>query len=256
MAKKFWRVLLKFLRIPRDKIVWLMLLVSLVLYLIDYFLFPRAEEIGFSFMSNVAFLPVYVLFVTLMIERVLKEREREAMLKKMNMVIGVFFSEVGTRLLHDLMGFLADGRELSLRLRPTVHWNDADFTAARDFIKAQHISLDSRGGDLAALKLFLSEEKGVLLTLLENPNLLEHDSFTDLLWAVFHLMQELQARQSLERLPETDLDHLSGDLQRAFNHLLTEWLSYLWHLRHDYPYLYSLAVRMNPMNPEARAEVL
>jgi len=30
-----------------------------------------------------------------------------------------------------------------------------------------------------------------LLGLLGNPNLLEHDSFTDLLWAVFHLMEEL-----------------------------------------------------------------
>jgi hypothetical protein len=247
---------MKFLRIPRDRIVWIMLLVSLALYLVDYFLFPRAEEIGFSFMSNVAFLPVYVLFVTMMIERVLKEREREAMLKKMNMVIGVFFSEVGTRLLHDLLGFLADGKEISQRLRPTAQWSDADFAAARDFLNARHVSLESRAGDLAALKLFLSEEKGVMLMLLENPNLLEHDSFTDLLWAVFHLMQELQARQSLEQLPETDLDHLSGDLTRAFGHLVTEWLSYLWHLRNDYPYLYSLAVRMNPMNPEARAEVL
>ncbi|HBG07836.1 MAG TPA: hypothetical protein DDY22_20330 [Geobacter sp.] len=247
---------MKFLRIPRDRIVWLMLLVSLVLYLIDYFLFPRAEEIGFSLMSNIAFLPVYVLFVTLMIERLLKEREREAMMKKMNMVIGIFFSEVGTRLLRDLLGFFPDGKEISQRLRPTVHWKDADFIAAREFLKTRDITLDSRLGDLAALKLFLSEQKGVMLTLLENPNLLEHAAFTDLLWAVFHLIQELQARHSLERLPESDLDHLSGDLKRAFGHILTEWLSYMWHLRTDYPYLYSLAVRTNPMNPEARAEVV
>jgi len=244
------------MRLPKDRIVWLLLVVSLVLYLVDYCLFPRPGEIGFSFMSNVAFLPVYVLFVTLMIERVLKEREREAMLKKMNMVIGVFFSEVGTRLLRDLLGFFPDGGELSLRLRPTVHWCDEDFRAASDFLKGQDIHLDAGLGDLAALKLFLSEEKGVMLTLLENPNLLEHASFTDLLWAVFHLIQELQARQSLEGLPESDLDHLSGDLKRVLNYLLNEWLSYLRHLRGDYPYLYSLAVRMNPMNPDARAEVL
>lgn len=95
-----------------------------------------------------------------------------------------------------------------------------------------------------------------MLTLMENPNLLEHAAFTDLLWAVFHLIEELQARQSLERLPESDLDHLSGDLKRVVNHLLTEWLSYMWHLRTEYPYLYSLAVRMNPMNPDARPEVV
>jgi hypothetical protein len=246
---------LKIVRLPKDKMVWLLLLVSLVLYLAEYFIFHRGDEIGFSFMSNVAFLPVYVLFVTLMFERVLKEREREAMMKKMNMVIGVFFSEVGTDLLRDFMQFFADGEELSHRLRPTVHWQDADFEQARQYLKGQNINLDSRLGDLAGLKAFLIDRKGVLLTLLENPNLLEHAAFTDLLWAVFHLVGELQARKSLESLPQSDLDHLSGDLKRAHSHLLMEWLSYMWHLRQDYPYLFSLAVRMNPMNPDAHPEV-
>jgi hypothetical protein len=247
---------LRFMRFPTDRIVWLLLVVSFILYLADYFLFGRGGEIALGFMSNLAFLPVYVLFVTLMIERVLKEREREAMLKKMNMVIGIFFSEIGTELLRGMIGFFPDGKEISQRLRPTVHWGDAEFCAARDFIKAQNIALDSRLGDLKRLKAFLVERKGVMLTLLENPNLLEHDAFTDLLWAVLHLMEELQARHSLDSLPETDLDHLSGDLKRAHTYLLIEWISYLWHLHDDYPYLYSLAVRMNPLNPEARAEVL
>jgi hypothetical protein len=248
---------LRFVRLPKDRIVWLLLVVSsLVLYLVDYYIFRRAGEIGFGFMSNVAFLPVYVLFVTLMVERVLKEREREAMMKKMNMVIGVFFSEVGTQLLHDFMSFFPDAEEVSKRLRPTPHWSEADFLAAQQFLKGQDITLDARIGDLNALKQFLAEEKGVMLTLLENPNLLEHASFTDLLWAVFHLIQELQARKSLEGLPESDLVHLSGDMKRAHTHLMIEWLSYMSHLQVDYPYLYSLAVRMNPMNPDARAEVV
>ena len=247
---------MKFMRMPKDRIVWLLLLLSLVLYLADYFIFGRAGEIGFGFMSNVAFLPVYVLFVTLMIERVIKEREREAMLKKLNMVIGVFFSEVGTSLLRDFLAFLPDGAELSRALRPTPQWRDRDFLAAGKFLKGQDLSLDARAGDLAGLKGFLAQKKGVMLMLMENPNLLEHAAFTDLLWAVFHLIEELQARRSLERLPESDLDHLSGDLKRAHTHLLIEWVSYMWHLKKDYPYLYSLAVRTNPMNPDAHPEVL
>jgi len=243
------------MRMPKDRIVWLLLLVSLVLYLADYYLFGRAGEIGFSFMSNVAFLPVYVLFVTLMIERVIKERERDAMLKKMNMVIGIFFSEVGTHLLRDFLDFFPDGHELTKALRPTPQWRDKDFLAARDFLKGQDIRLDSRLGDLSALKAFLAEKKGTMLMLMENPNLLEHAAFTDLLWAVFHLIEELQARRSLAGLPESDLDHLSGDMKRAHTHLLIEWVSYMWHLKKDYPYLYSLAVRMNPMNPDAHPEV-
>jgi hypothetical protein len=243
------------MRFPTDKIVWLLLVVSLILYFVDYFVFGRAGEIGFSFMSNVAFLPVYVLFVTLMIERVLKEREREAIIKKLNMVIGVFFSEIGTELLHRLLEFFPDGIELSKRLRPTPQWKRHNFEEAREFLKSTHADLDARVGDLVSLKEFLAEKKVVMLTLLENPNLLEHDVFTDLLWAVMHLMEELQARRSLLGLSERDLDHLSGDLKRAHTHLLAEWITYMQHLHDDYPYLYSLAVRMNPMDPDAHAEV-
>ena len=247
---------MKLIRLPKDTIVWLLLLVSLVLYFADYYIFGRAGEIGFSFMSNVAFLPVYVLFVTLMIERVIKDREREAMMKKLNMVIGIFFSEVGTHLLRAFLDFFPDGKEISQVLRPTPQWRDKDFLAAQSFLKGQDIRLDSRRGDLAALKSFLGTQKGTMLMLMENPNLLEHAAFTDLLWAVFHLIEELQARQNLDGLPESDLDHLSGDMKRAHTHLLMEWVSYMWHLKKDYPYLYSLAVRMNPMNPDAHPEVV
>jgi hypothetical protein len=94
-----------------------------------------------------------------------------------------------------------------------------------------------------------------MLGLLENPNLLEHDEFTDLLWAVFHLIEELEARSSFAGLSSADLDHLSGDINRAYSLLLREWLTYIRHLKQDYPYLFSLAVRTNPLNPEARAEI-
>lgn len=105
------------------------------------------------------------------------------------------------------------------------------------------------------LKGFLVARRNFMLGLLENPNLLEHDGFTELLWAVFHLLEELQAREKLTGLHEADLDHLSGDIRRAYTHLLKQWVTYLQHLKSDYPYLFSLAVRNNPLNPEAKVEL-
>lgn len=246
---------MRFIRVPRDIIVWSLLVVSLILYGLEYFVFGHGSDIAFGFMGNLAFLPVYVLFVTLMIERVLKEREREAIMKKLNMVIGVFFSELGNRLLRDFNAFVCDGSRLSERLILTAQWEDEEFAAAQAFLKSHDFSVDSTLGDLAALKKFLVAKRDVMLSLMENPNLLEHEAFTDLLWAVFHLIEELEARESLENLPDSDLEHLSGDMKRAHVLLLIQWITYLRHLRLDYPYLFSLAVRMNPMNPAAHAEV-
>jgi hypothetical protein len=103
--------------------------------------------------------------------------------------------------------------------------------------------------------LFLKQERDLLLRLLENPNLLEKETFTELLRAVFHLADELAHRKGEKSLPASDLDHLAGDIQRAYALLLPQWLDYLHYLKLHYPYLFSLAVRTNPLNPHASAVV-
>ncbi|NVN99400.1 MAG: hypothetical protein HXX17_08755 [Geobacteraceae bacterium] len=235
-----------------EVMVLLMLLASLTLYGIDYFVFGNEREIGFSFIGNLAFLPIYVLFVTFMIERILKQREKDVLRQKMNMVIGVFFSEVGTPFLKDGFCFLMDKEGLADRVKITAQWSDAEFTGLSHFLDKGDMRMDSRLCSMDDLKAFFVSKRNFMLGLLENPNLLEHDGFTELLWAVFHLLEELQYRQSLVGLPDADMDHLSGDIRRAYTHLLKQWVVYLQHLKSDYPYLYSLAVRHNPLNPEAR----
>ena len=86
---------------------------------------------------------------------------------------------------------------------------------------------------------------------MENPNLLEHESFTDLLWAVFHLTEELENREDFEKIPGTDYEHLIRDTQRAYNAMIFEWIAYMNHLKNNYPYLFSLAVRTNPFDLKA-----
>jgi len=171
------------------------------------------------------------------------------------MVIGVFFSEVGTAMLRDCLVFIDNSAELAGHLRITMHWAPKDFRRAATYLDGVSVGVESRQGDLSCLKRFLAEKRGFMLGLLENPNLLEHDEFTDLLWAVFHLIEELEARSSFAGLSAADLDHLSGDINRVYSLLLREWLTYIRHLKQDYPYLFSLAVRTNPLNPEARAEI-
>ena len=58
----------------------------------------------------------------------------------------------------------------------------------------------------------LLKKRDFLLRLLENPNLLEHDSFSSLLLAVFHLTEELAQRTDLSHLSRSDREHLAGDV--------------------------------------------
>jgi hypothetical protein len=187
-----------------------------------------------------------------MIEQIMRDRERQTVMRKLNMVIGVFFSEVGNRLLKELSAYVVMCDDLRSRLQVTGQWKAADFQMAQDFLTSHELKIDCSGCDKQELKAFLVSKRSFLVGLLENQNLLEHEQFTDLLWAVFHLMEELEARHSFDGMPISDIEHINGDIKRAFGYLSREWVFYMKHLKHDYPYLFSLAVRLNPMleNPD------
>jgi hypothetical protein len=199
--------------------------------------------------------PIEVLLVTLIIHRLLHEREKRAKLKKLNMVIGAFFSETGTELLERLIAFDDSFENVRPDLIPGLDWRQADFQRIKKELEGYDFDIQSRNSDLAGLRYFLVNQRAFLLRLLENPAILEHDKFTELLWAVFHLTEELARRTDVDKLPKTDYEHLSGDMKRAYVLLIREWIDYMNHLRIDYPYLFSLAVRTNPFDPDAAPEV-
>ncbi len=225
---------------------------SVIAYLIHYFIFQDVHHIFIYMIGDIGFLFLDVLLVILFIERLLTRREKRALMNKLNMVIGTFFSEVGLDLLEKFSDFVenSDVLEKELEIQPT--WGKKDFKKAT--ASAQSFSYDVRidKTNLSRLQEFLFSKRHFLLRLLENPNLLEHDRFTDLLWAVFHIAEELAFRGvKIEDLPESDYEHLAGDIKRAYSQLTSEWISYTSHLKESYPFLFSLAARVNPMNPQA-----
>ena len=228
---------------------------SAVFYLVHYAIFRDSHHIFIYLLGDIAFVPIEVLLVTLIIHRLLSAREKRAMLKKMNMVVGVFFSEVGTALLKSLSAFDSQSDKIGVRLIVAGIWAEQEFSMVKKYVKGYDCRIDIHKGDLQGLRDFLVGERRFLLALLQNPNLLEHEFFTDLLWAVTHLTEELSHRKDLKTLPNADYEHLSGDIKRAYIMLITEWLAYMKHLKESYPYLFSLAVRTNPFDPAASPEV-
>jgi hypothetical protein len=221
-----------------------------LLYFVHYLIFRDVHHIFIYLLGDLAFLPLEVLLVVIIIERVLARREMQAKLEKLNMVVGAFFSEIGNRLLQDLLEHFDNRSEISGHLNVTGSWTKKDFQKADKFAHQLRVEVDCRNIDLGGLKAFLEEKREFLLTLLENPSLLEHDRFTDLLWAVTHLDEELAVRPTLIDLPEKDLDHLAGDIRRLYDHLASEWLDYVQHLKLRYPFLFSLVLRTHPFQEQ------
>jgi len=226
---------------------------SAIAYFVHYLIFRDIRHIFIYMVGDLAFLPLEVLLVVVIIERILARREMQDKLEKLNMVVGAFFSELGNHLLQDLLKYFDNRQEISRYLNVTESWTKKDFHKAVSFAYHLRVDVDCRNIDLGRLKAFLAQKRAFLLTLLENPSLLEHDRFTDLLWAVTHLDEELAARPSLIGLPEKDLEHIAVDIQRMYDHLASEWLDYVQHLKSKYPFLFSLVLRMHPFQEHQSA---
>ncbi len=181
------------------------------------------------------------------VTQMLIQRGRERLRRqRLNMIIGVFFTEVGNNLLKIFVGFDNNVDLIRNEFFLTNTEEIPEFYMLKNKL-ANHVDgIASHSVDFDSLSRYLKEKSDLLLRQLENPDLIEHEAFTELLWATVHLRDELMYRDDFDVLPESDLLHLTNDIKRVYGLLTRQWLDYLFHLKVQYPYLFSLALRTNP----------
>jgi hypothetical protein len=229
----------------------MLITLSLGLYLVHFLVFHDSHHILIYLVGDLAFIPIEVLIVTLIIDGVLESREKAARAEKLNIVIGTFFSTTGIPLLKRFFSADPDAGEKIALCQKAGTVPGTNIASCLGMLTGgpHHISIGLM--DLGALRDNLCEKENFMILLLENPMVFEHESFTDLLFSIHHLTEELRARESILDLPEPDLAHLEKDMERVYSLLIPEWSRYMGYLMESYPYLFSLAMRQNPFNPSA-----
>lgn len=185
----------------------------------------------------------------------LGKREEDFRQQKTNMVMSLFFSELGSELLRHCVRVDPAPEALSNLLALKDSWTPADFSHAESRVRAHAFGAELTRGYLSDIHTLLSKRASLLLNMMENPILLEHGRFTELLRAVFHLRDELMHRPDIATFPDSDRKHLEGDIVRIYKLLTLEWLNHMVYLKNNYGYLLSLAIRTNPFDPDASAVV-
>jgi hypothetical protein len=183
-------------------------------------------------------------------------KEEKAKREKRNMIRGLFFSDAGLELLTRIVGADTNPEELRGKLNIDPTWDARRFRQARALLDGHSFALDISLVDLSAVRELMRAKSDLLLRLLENPSIGEHEAFSDTLRAIYHLRDELLSRpEDLSTLPASDLKHLGVDTTRVYSLISGQWLAYAQYLKESYPYLFFLAVRTNPFNPDASVVV-
>ena len=228
-----------------------LVVLSILLFLLTYIIFGDERHILSRLAEEISFLPLEVLLVALIIEKIFSHMEKRNRMEKLNMVIGTFFTEVGTKLLTYLSDLDPELESIRSSLVIEDSWSDQEFSRVSENLHSYNFGIDMGKVNLEYLLDFLKKNRDFLLRLTENPTLLEHESFTDMLLAITHLSEELASRPGLKDLPQIDLMHLQGDIKRVYGLSVRQWLDYMKYLKVNYPYLFSLAMRTNPFDETA-----
>ncbi len=226
---------------------------SALLHYGHYLLFHDAHHLFIFLVADIAFIPLEVFFVTVVLDKILERREKQHLIEKLNMLVGLFFSEVGLDVLRMCTQADMDLNEARDAYALSMNWTEADFEKLHGKLVEHPHKLDVQKIDVGRLKEKLDTGKNLLVSLIANPALLEHDSFSELLMAIMHLQEELAMRYD-DGLSKFDQEHIEVDIQRAYSRLGSEWIKYMKHLRVHYPYLYLTALIKNPYLNQNRVE--
>jgi hypothetical protein len=227
-------------------IIIVLVALSVTVLILQQLIFHDMHESGFLFFQDLMFLPIHILLVTFVLDRILYSREKRERLEQMNIIIGAFFSEVGVNALRVLNPYIAQMDDIRAMLDMTPNWKDRTFNDTAAAIQRRAFDVRSGAMPVGGLKAKLTPMRPYIVQMFSNPGLLEHDTFADMLWALYHLIDEIDSRSNDADLPEADIEHIGGDIIRAYGRLVYEWVLYMKHLKARYPYLWSLAVRKNP----------
>lgn len=215
----------------------ILICLSIIMFLVHYEIFGQLENtIYYSFMS-LCFIPINILAVTLVFEKLVERRARLERVSKLNMLVGLFFSDIGFILLKLIVA--GDRKIKSLGL------DFNDLKLCRDKLNDHNHQLDFEKIDYTQLKDLVISGRDILSSLVSNENILEHETFADLLMSLMHLRDEIIFMEHKE-LTQDDWIHIKGDLIRVYKNLTFQWINYLAHLKLFYPYQYSGAIKFNP----------
>jgi branched-subunit amino acid transport protein len=221
---------------------------SFLLYLINFIIFKDFHHIAVFMTEDLAFIPIEVLVTVLIIDRILESRDNKKKKQKINILIEVFFEEVGNDLLCKLSSKDKNCCEIGCLISEIGESFENDLNRLRKAIDNHQDAIELGSEDINSIYELLQTNKDIFIKFLENPHLTEHDIFTDLLQSVSHLYHEIKFRKKNKALSEADIIHLREDAQRVYKYLSQEWLVYMDYIQKEYPFLFNLAIKNVPFN--------
>lgn len=215
----------------------ILIVLSAIMFLIHYLVFGQAVNTAYYSLMNLCFIPINSLVVTIILESLIEYKAKQERIEKLNMLVGIFFTEVGCKLMHLIISADKDAKNSITSFK--------DLSSIKNQVIKHDYKINMDEIDIEGIKSILVGNNSLFINLISNENILQHEIFTDLLMSVVHLRDEIIFMEN-DNYGEIDTIHLEKDIIRVYKNITSQWVYYLEHLNKFYPFLYNNAIRINP----------
>lgn len=211
---------------------------SVGLAAIHVFVFGKLDYIKSYFLAHLAFLPIHALVLGVVIEGLMSMREKINNRKKLSMLLGIFFRQVGMDLFAMMVAMVEDRDGFDDVCMVQPDWDRRRFRKAMAELETARFRIRSDRRQLSELAKVLLEKEEIIVRMTSSPHLLEFENLHKALLRLFHLIEEVHFRSDIPNLPDGVVDHLARDTGRALGAMSVLWLEYLTHLKEHHPVLF------------------
>lgn len=212
-------------RLPVKLLIFLMLFATAAMYGLHYLIFRDPHHIGIFFISDVAFLPLEVLLVSLVLDRIVERSRDNENLGKVCILQSIFFRDCGADMIRYFLTCDQNRMELVSAMAVQEDWSPRDFENTRKFLRSYDFVLDPKKMDFFAIHFHLEKHHSFFLTLLESSSLTDHDEFTELLLTLYHFWEELNEQPDLYALSPEKVSLFHEYATDSYRLLSSEWLT-------------------------------
>lgn len=144
---------------------------SVLLHGAHYLIFRDLHHLFIFLVADIAFIPLEVFFVSVVIDRLIEKRESKKHEKKRNMIIGVFFSGIGNFLLNE---FVKNSHTIVHKERYIIKksWGTQDFRELEKLMSNDKQTVEIEKIDLLSLLVKLEESLQHIMGMATNTTLM------------------------------------------------------------------------------------
>lgn len=207
---------------------------SAVIYGIQIFVFKDIKTTEFYILQDLAFVPISFAITTIVVGQIMDDRQKAESEHKTRMLTSTFFTGLGSQLFEEISKIAT----MDISPNDLLCEDEKKITEQLRRIEEENIQIQINKEGFENIEQLIQSAKMELMELASNPLLLEQECFTQLLWGLFHLLDEFRLRGVYDQLSEADIAHYNSDIEKMFRLLLKNWVKNSYFVHSTYPNFY------------------